>query len=133
MLKKGFLTIRDYSHILLKRMNKTEETPYFIYFGLVLFPYYIMLCLILMIPLDSMGVRFVSSKDGEPFMYGISVLIFGGLYIFLIKYLLRWISAKPLPDELPERSTTRITLVLILIFLIGIFVFIPILGNLLYS
>ena len=117
--------MRDFSHVFLKRQNKTEETPYFIYMGLVLGPLYIILAIMVMIPLYKAGVNFKAPMS-NPITHALAgIAMFAPMY-FIIKWIVAWLKPIPLPSDLPKGKYRLYGLIFILTFLSG-FALLPIL------
>ena len=119
--------MRDFSHVFLKRQNKTEETPYFIYMGAVLVPLYIILVGIIMMPLYKEGVNFKAPMS-NPITHALAgIAMFAPMY-FIIKWIIAWLKPIPLPSDLPKGKYRLYGLIFVLTFLGG-FALLPIVVN----
>ena len=125
IIKKWLLILRDFSHVFLKRQNKTEETPYYIYMGAVLVPLYIVLAVLVMIPMSKAGVNF-KAPMGNPITLALAgIVMFAPMY-FIIKWIVAWLKPIPLPSDLPKGKYRLYAFIFVLTFLGG-FALMPIL------
>jgi hypothetical protein len=124
MIRKWLLILRDFSHVTLKRSNKTEQTTYVIMMGLVLYPYYIILmCCFILIPLGGIGLSLKGTLI-NPLIHLLCAILFTLPHIYAIKYLNRWLASTPLPDELPRGKYRRYMMIFALSILL-IFALLP--------
>ncbi len=124
MIKKWLLILRDFSHVFLKRQNNTETTPYPIYLFLVLIPYYFILSSVPGIISNRLGISFTGIiGDNIILLFLLGVVIFGP-FIYVNKWIVRWLKPVPLPDDLPKNTYRCYAVAFVLTFILG-FVLIP--------
>lgn len=128
MIKKWLLILRDFSHIFLKKQNKTEQTPYAIFLYAIFAPNYITIFAVLGGLVNRMGFNLnLFLRNNEIILLLFTAIMFGS-FVPLTMWIVKWLKPIPLPDALPKRKYRWYAVIFLLTFLMG-FVLLPVVIN----
>lgn len=128
MIKKWLLTVRNFSHVFLKRQHKSEITPYPLFMGLMLCAYYLTIFFVMILIINKTIFNFSLWAKNNALGYIIIAIMMVASFYYFNKWILLWLKPIPLPEELSKREFFWGAVVLVLTFLMG-FVFLPLMIN----